>query len=108
MCKELFGKEHPTRDDIVIFWYGERSLLWHVFRDRLEWTHQKFLLFMVTNSRLSTCRCSARELYSDNSPFDTDGIVERDEFTQCWDQICNVGRPSSTSAGANADTTRHR
>ena len=56
-------------------------------------THQKFLLFMITNARLSTCRCSTAELFNDMSSFDTTGVMEK----KGWDEICNVGELSSAS-----------
>ena len=100
-CKVVFGTQHPTRQHIVKYFYGETSRIWYVFRDRLGWDHKKFLLFMATNCTISICRCSSRELYS-GYPFDTSGIMSKGEYTACWNEICNVGmQPMYT--GANAE-----
>ena len=102
-CIKVFGTENPTRYHIVRYFFGDTSLVWHVFRDRLGWTHKTFLLFMATNQRMSACRCSAAELYDAISPHDTSGILDQEAYTACWDEICKVGKPSTTSSGANAD-----
>lgn len=102
-CIKVFNTEHPTRYHIVEYFFGVSSLLWHVFRDRLGWTHKKFLLFMATNQRMSAGRCSAAELYDPTTLIDTSGILDQEEYTACWDEICKVGKPSTTSSGANAE-----
>jgi len=102
-CKKVFNTEHPTRNDVVNYFFGDASPLWQVFRDRLNWTHKQFLLFMATNQRMSTCRCSSAELYNPSSPLDTSDILSKEEYTACWKEICEVGRPSTTSAGANSE-----
>ena len=101
-CKNVFGTQHPTRHHIVDYWYGDRSLIWYVFRDRLGWDHRKFLLFMATNNLISLYRCSTREMYSGH-PFDVSGVMSKEEYTACWNGICNVGIQPSTSTGANAE-----
>lgn len=102
-CIKVFGKEVPTRHDVVDYFFGVSSALWHVFRDRLGWTHQKFLLFMATNQRMSIYKCSSAELYNPDSPFDTSDILSKEEYTACWNDISEVGRPSTASAGANTE-----
>ena len=73
MCKVVFGTQHPTRHHIEQYFYGERSLIWHVFRDRLGWDHKKFLLFMATNCTIY--QSAYRELYI--STVDKSGIMSK-------------------------------
>ena len=55
-AKVVWDTRSPTYKHVVEYFFGDKSLIWGVFRNRLGWTHQKFLLFMITNARLSTCR----------------------------------------------------
>jgi len=105
-CKEAFrtGARRVNKEDIVKYFYGVDSPIWYVFRERLGWTHQKFLLFMTTNCRLSTCADTSAKLYNPLAHYNLDGIMEEEEYIACWRDICNVGKPSTTSSGANAET----
>ena len=102
-AKVVWDTRSPTYKHVVEYFFGDKSLIWVVFRNRLRWTHQKFLLFMITNTRLSSCRCSTAELFNDMSAFDTTGVMAKEEFIACWDEICKVGELSSASMTANAE-----
>jgi len=48
-CRKVFGTgaRRVNQEDIVKYMYGVDSHIWYVFRERLGWTHKKFLLFMT-------------------------------------------------------------
>ena len=101
-CKKVFGKENPTKHDIMNYFYGPRSGLFLLFQQRLGWDNRMFLKFMATNCRLAHTKSKASHLYSSDFPTDTSNLMERAEFYRCWRQIAEEGVPTSTSIGATS------
>ncbi len=103
-CRKVLGTENPTKLDIVNYFFGANSLLCTLFRRRFGWTIRTFLLFMATNCRLSQDGSSASKLYDNEFKTDHSHLLDKEEYTKCWNDIAEEGIPSSSSMGATSQT----
>ena len=70
--------------DIIKLFYGLDSEIWRAFNDKLDWTYNKFLLFIVTCCRLSEFNLTTGHAYSAGL---MDGMMEKNEFIKCFEDI---------------------
>ena len=90
----------PSREDIVGLYFGDKGYLFQTFQKELGWDHLKYLKFQSTLTRLATRRGSSAELYRDATANLT-GLMEEEEFVECWLQISQHGLPEYSSAASN-------
>ena len=70
--------------DIIKLFYVHDSETWRAFNDKLDWTYNKFLLFIVTCCRLSEFSLTTGHAYSAGL---MDGMMEKNEFIKCFENI---------------------
>ena len=73
-----------SKPDIINLFYDIDSEIWRAFNDKLDWSYNNFLLFIVTHCRLSEFNLTKGYAYSARL---MDGMMEKNVFIECFEDI---------------------
>ena len=73
-----------SKPDIINLFYDIDSEIWRAFNDKLDWSYNNFLLFIVTHCRLSDFNLTTGYAYSARL---MDGMMEKNVFIKYFEDI---------------------
>ena len=88
--------------DLFVHLYGPDSQLFTPFRDRLGWSHERYLKYMATGARCAANGYSAAQLYDSNRVQSLEGLLTKKEYISCWKEISLTGTGINLDASATA------
>ena len=76
-----------SRADIINLCYGADSKIWRAFHDKLDWTHNKCLQFMMKRCKLSEFSLITEHGYSASL---MEGMMDKTILISCFEEMHKV------------------
>ena len=94
MFKEKTGSEQPSLAQLINFMFGQDSLLFKCFSEAKVITDNKvFMRFVATFAQSAAYKTSTKDMFSQGSRLNLDGLMEEKEYRNIWTVVSGEGLP---------------
>jgi hypothetical protein len=90
--KRLLSTEDPMIDEVLDFFFGKKSPIFHAFEEQLGLEHQDFLKFLTSFFLQARYQDSASGIYDKDSRLSLAGCLSKEKYNAVWLEIEVLGQ----------------